>query len=247
MITPAFHFKILEQFTDVFDAATLVMVEKLKGELGKESVDIYPYATLCALDIICGNSSGFSFRPDLDVSVPETAMGTSVNAQSNPKSEYVHSVKEMCRIVVARVADPLKTNELLFSVSPDKKIQAKAIEILHSYTDSMIKQRKELKGQLPLQIRRDSMGVVVKKKLAFLDMLLEYNAKGETLMDEEQIRDEVDTFMFAVSDRKSENESGYLNFVAFRDTTRRLRESALPCTQLQTIRTFKYLYQQHYS
>lgn len=57
MITPAFHFKILEQFTDVFDTATLVMVEKLKSELGKESVDIYPYTTLCALDIICGNKT----------------------------------------------------------------------------------------------------------------------------------------------------------------------------------------------
>jgi hypothetical protein len=30
------------------------MVEKLKKHLGCLSVDIYPFVTLCALDIICG-------------------------------------------------------------------------------------------------------------------------------------------------------------------------------------------------
>lgn len=54
LLTPAFHFKILEQFTDVFDSQTAVMVERLSREVGKKSVDIYPYVTLCALDIICG-------------------------------------------------------------------------------------------------------------------------------------------------------------------------------------------------
>lgn len=54
MITPAFHFKILEQFTDVFDSASMVMVAKLRKEVGKKSIDIYPFVTLCALDIICG-------------------------------------------------------------------------------------------------------------------------------------------------------------------------------------------------
>lgn len=54
LLTPAFHFKILEEFTDVFDSQTVVMVERLSREVGKKSVDIYPYVTLCALDIICG-------------------------------------------------------------------------------------------------------------------------------------------------------------------------------------------------
>lgn len=54
MLTPTFHFKILEDFIDVFNSVSNVMVKKLEKEIGKKSVDIYPYVTLCTLDIICG-------------------------------------------------------------------------------------------------------------------------------------------------------------------------------------------------
>lgn len=54
MLTPAFHFKILERFVGIFDECANVLVEKLKKEMGKSSVDIYGYINLCALDTICG-------------------------------------------------------------------------------------------------------------------------------------------------------------------------------------------------
>jgi cytochrome P450 len=55
ILTPAFHFKILEDFIDVFQDQSLILVKKLKREVGNESgFNIFPYITLCALDIICG-------------------------------------------------------------------------------------------------------------------------------------------------------------------------------------------------
>lgn len=54
MITPAFHFKILEDFVDVFSSIGDILVKKLKQEVGKDSFDIYPYFNLCVLDGICG-------------------------------------------------------------------------------------------------------------------------------------------------------------------------------------------------
>lgn len=55
MITPAFHFSILEQFVDVFNSQSDTLVKLLQREaLGKPSFDIYQYVTACALDIICG-------------------------------------------------------------------------------------------------------------------------------------------------------------------------------------------------
>lgn len=56
IITPTFHFKILEQFINSFDTAGDIMIKKLQKKVGHSSVDIYPIVTLCALDIICGNS-----------------------------------------------------------------------------------------------------------------------------------------------------------------------------------------------
>lgn len=54
IITPTFHFNILEQFIEVFDRQTDVMVEKLRPYSGKGDFNIYNYSTLCALDVISG-------------------------------------------------------------------------------------------------------------------------------------------------------------------------------------------------
>ena len=53
VITPAFHFKILDQFVDIFDKHSNIFIENLKKSNGK-SVDVFELISLCALDNICG-------------------------------------------------------------------------------------------------------------------------------------------------------------------------------------------------
>lgn len=77
IITPTFHFSILEQFVEVFDRQSSILVERLRTlSYGNEVVNIYPLVGLAALDIIT-----------------ETAMGVNVDAQG-ADSEVVHAVKE---------------------------------------------------------------------------------------------------------------------------------------------------------
>lgn len=54
IITPAFHFKILEQFVEIMEKHGDVFVEKLNELEGRE-VDVFPMISLYALDVICGN------------------------------------------------------------------------------------------------------------------------------------------------------------------------------------------------
>lgn len=54
LLTPSFHFQILQQFVDVFNAAGETLVDKLKKEVDKESTDIYNYIRLSTLDVACG-------------------------------------------------------------------------------------------------------------------------------------------------------------------------------------------------
>lgn len=78
IITPSFHFKILEEFIEIFDRQSNIMVEQLKKKLkdDKTPVDMFPVVCLTALDIIA-----------------ETAMGVQVNAQLSSHLGYVQSVK----------------------------------------------------------------------------------------------------------------------------------------------------------
>lgn len=54
IITPTFHFKMLEPFVDIMDKHGNVLIKKLKQSDGHE-VDIFSMASLYALDVICGN------------------------------------------------------------------------------------------------------------------------------------------------------------------------------------------------
>ena len=82
MLTPAFHFRILEDFLDIMNNQCNIMCEKLSERADKSEFDIYPYITHSALDIIC-----------------ETAMGKCINAQENGNSEYVRAVYRSAEIV----------------------------------------------------------------------------------------------------------------------------------------------------
>lgn len=61
ILTPTFHFKILEDFIDIFQEQSAVLVTKLDEEVGKEEgFNLFKYITLCTLDIICGKFIVFS-------------------------------------------------------------------------------------------------------------------------------------------------------------------------------------------
>lgn len=62
LITPTFHFSVLENFCDVFSENANILVEKLnKVSADGEIVNIYPIITKTALDIICGKWSEMTY------------------------------------------------------------------------------------------------------------------------------------------------------------------------------------------
>jgi cytochrome P450 family 4 len=116
-------------------------------------------------------------------------MGTKINAQKGENNEYVHSVKEMCRIVIDRCLSPIKLFRVTYWMTKDYYIQKKVLHILHEFTTSVITSKKQTKNS-----KSDD------KKSAFLDLLLKFS-KDQSLLSDEEIREEVDTFMFEVFDK----------------------------------------------
>uniref|UniRef100_A0A1B6K271 Cytochrome P450 n=1 Tax=Homalodisca liturata TaxID=320908 RepID=A0A1B6K271_9HEMI len=183
ILTPAFHFRVLDKFVPVFEKNARILVEKLGGMVGKE-FDIMPTIALCSLDIIS-----------------ETAMGLEVNAQIK-ESKYVKAVNELQEIIAHRNFDVIRRC-FLFHFLPEGRRHNKLIKYLHSVTENVMKERKA-----KLQETSEESGdetnedIGIRKKKAFLDLLLEYNKEGAGMTDAE-IRDEVDTFMFEGYDTTS--------------------------------------------
>ncbi|XP_075163186.1 cytochrome P450 4d8-like [Haematobia irritans] len=186
IITPTFHFKILEEFVQIFNHQSKILVDRLEAKAdGMTVCDIYPYVCSAALDIIA-----------------ETAMGTKLGAQAGSKLDYTSAVEETTRIMTWRFLRPHLQNDVVFSIlHPFKKWRlVQNLRIMHELTKGVIRERREY---LKEKILKDNSGIATpdqddigsKKRMALLDVLLQSTVNGEPLSDED-IREEVDTFMF---------------------------------------------------
>ncbi|CAG9854205.1 unnamed protein product [Phyllotreta striolata] len=181
MLTPAFHFTILENFVDIFESCGDVLLKNLEPYEGRESFDINKLITLYALDVIC-----------------ESSMGTKLNAQMNGENQYVKAVKLICQIIVERSFSPL--NPVLYPFTYNFYKERRALKVLHSYSEAVIDQRiREMNDRTENQSEQSEDDIGIKKKISFLDLLLRATCDGKPL-SKADIRDEVDTFMFAGHD-----------------------------------------------
>lgn len=126
----------------------------------------------------------------------ETAMGATVDAQ-NKDSAYVRAIGDMRGIHLRRTFSLWKRLDALFIFSQDYRLQKKSLEIIQGFTRSVIEKRKQEKLSKTSEkvLQEDDFGR--KKRMAFLDLLLESKIDGRN-WTEEEIREEVDTFMFEV-------------------------------------------------
>lgn len=73
-----------------------ILIDKLNKIADRTTIDIYPYITLFALDVIYGRGSKYLTKQLIYtiIELPaETAMGLKVNAQNDKNSEIVQSTK----------------------------------------------------------------------------------------------------------------------------------------------------------
>lgn len=77
LLTPAFHFSILEDFVQVMDQQATILINVLQKHVNGKPFDVFPYISLYTMDVIC-----------------ETSMGTELNAQTDVNQDYVRAVVE---------------------------------------------------------------------------------------------------------------------------------------------------------
>ncbi|XP_075162546.1 cytochrome P450 4d8-like [Haematobia irritans] len=186
IITPAFHFKILEDFLEIFNRQSLVLLDCLAEKAdGITTFDAYPLMSLYALDVIA-----------------ETAMGTKINAQLMKTSEYTSAVSEMTELTCWRFIRIHLNSDLIFALMHPFTMmrQKKLIGIMHNFTRNIIEERRATLITTKSEsnssvVKEDTDDIGTKKRSALLDVLLQSTIDGQPLSNED-IREEVETFMF---------------------------------------------------
>ncbi|KAL6734554.1 hypothetical protein Aduo_005082 [Ancylostoma duodenale] len=188
ILTPSFHFKVLNEFLVVHDSQAKIFLDQLEkfAASGRE-FDIFPFVKRCALDIIC-----------------ETAMGCHVSSQENHNHPYVTSVQRMNELAFLHERMPWMWIQAIWYASTYGLEYDRHLKILTDFTRKVIDEKvAERKETNPLETGR---------KKAFLDLLLDVQAEGN--LSYEDIREEVDTFMFEGHDTTSSSMGWTLWFLA---------------------------------
>uniref|UniRef100_F7ARF4 Uncharacterized protein n=1 Tax=Ciona intestinalis TaxID=7719 RepID=F7ARF4_CIOIN len=171
LITPSFHFNILQEFLEVMNEQSKKMVDKLDASIASGSkIYVGKAITMCALDIIC-----------------ETAMGQTVNAQDHQDSEYVKALYRISDLVQFRQRTPALWWDAVFSRSKLGIEHDTILCTLHGFTRNVITERAQGKGKKEIENPR---------RLAFLDVLLNAETEDGKSLSLNDIQEEVDTFMF---------------------------------------------------
>lgn len=174
LLTPAFHFSILKDFLEVMNDHSNQFVTILKDKCDKGiKVDLGGSITMCALDIIC-----------------ETAMGETVNAQTETNSVYVKALYEISEIIMDRFRNPFLQNDSYFNVTSRGRRHNELLKVLHGFSGSVIRNRLE-------QVKNEGAAKTGKSgRMAFLDLLLHTETDDGKRLSFADIQEEVDTFMF---------------------------------------------------
>ncbi|XP_023239645.1 cytochrome P450 4C1-like [Centruroides sculpturatus] len=184
LLTPAFHFRILEDFQGIFNDQSNILIQKLKKKKENEEFLIDELIRLCTLDII-----------------GDSAMGVQFNSQDRSGNEYVVAINHITSAIIQWFTKPWYWFSPIFNLSPLGKQFHKNIETIHRFDRKVIREKKrkmieELKdNQIINNFQEENEVTGIKKRRAFLELLLCHHLTDRSL-SKEDIREEVDTFMF---------------------------------------------------
>ncbi|PAV73779.1 hypothetical protein WR25_16299 [Diploscapter pachys] len=181
LLTPAFHFNVLNGFLPTHDYQAKTFLEQIEKFAGtNREFDIFPYIKRMALDIIC-----------------ETSMGATVDAQHNHDHAYVNSVKRLNELIFKFNMYPFLRNKILRKISGFGDEFDYHLNVVTGFTKKVIEDKWQEYNAYEAGTRQEDKS----RKKAFLDLLMDVRHEGH--MNYEDVREEVDTFMFEGHDTTS--------------------------------------------
>ncbi|XP_011176868.3 cytochrome P450 4d1-like [Zeugodacus cucurbitae] len=191
LVSPTFHFRMLEDFLSCFQKHSMVLVQQLGGLCAEgRPFELRHFLGLCMLDTIC-----------------DTAMGVHIQTQRNADCEYVKALESLMGIIHLRMYDLKYHFDFIFRCTSKAKEAKRALAVINDFAEQVILQRRnelvyapKAKEQVHEADKQQTAGI--KRRKTFLDILLNSTINGQCLSNVD-ICEEVQTFIFAGHDTLS--------------------------------------------
>ncbi|XP_064199080.1 cytochrome P450 4B1-like [Anguilla rostrata] len=208
LLTPGFHYDVLKPYVKIMADSTKIMLDKWEAYANKdESFELFEHVSLMTLD-----------------SIMKCAFSCETNCQiESGTNSYIQAVYELNDLINLRFRTYPYHSETIFNLSPHGYRFRKASRIAHQHTEEVVRKRKEA-----LKNEKELGRIQKKRNLDFLDILLCARDEQQQGLSDEEIRDEVQTFMFAGHDTTASGISWILYCLACNpEHQQRAREEVL--------------------
>ncbi|OWF40062.1 cytochrome P450 4F6-like [Mizuhopecten yessoensis] len=179
LLTPAFHFDVLRPYVKIYNEAADIVLEKFARQMKEtpKSTDISDVLDLATLDVILRCSLSYEG-----------------NIQRQKNHPYAAATHRIGVLIMKRMTYPWQfISWTLYMMSADGKEYKKHMDYIHGFADDLIAKRKKALAENPSLLEG-------KHRLDFLDILMTAKDDSGAGLTDKEIRDEVDTFMFAGHD-----------------------------------------------
>ncbi|ELU04870.1 hypothetical protein CAPTEDRAFT_181976 [Capitella teleta] len=175
LLTPAFHFDILKPYTKVNNEAGAIIVDKI-GKAADKGVnfEVFSNVSLCTFDVIL--RCAMSYEDDVQI-----------KGESHP---YVQAVTELGDMWVQRALSPWLHFDFIYHLTAVGRRFKQNCEFVHSISENIIHSRRTIIADQGVEAVRKG------RYLDFLDILLTAKDEDGQGLTDQEIRDEVDTFLF---------------------------------------------------
>ncbi|XP_039746470.1 cytochrome P450 4g15 [Pararge aegeria] len=229
LIAPTFHLNVLKSFIDLFNANTRTVVNKLKKETG--TFDCHDYMSECTVEILLETAMGVS-KSTQDQSGFEYAMAVmkmcdilhlrhtkiwlrpdllfNFTQYAKLQNQLLSVIHGLTKKVIKRKKEEFKNGKksTATAVAEENGLNKDGLPAKVTSVEGLsFGQSAGLKDDLDVD---EDVGQ--KKRLAFLELLLE-SAQGGVVISDEEIKEQVDTIMFEGHDTTAAGSSFFLSLM----------------------------------
>ncbi|XP_039886257.1 cytochrome P450 4B1-like [Simochromis diagramma] len=176
LLTPGFHYDVLKPYVKLMSESAETMLDKWESYAStNEPFELFKHMSLMTLDSIM--KCAFSCYSNC-----QTEGGTNA---------YIKAVYDLSFLIDLRLRMFPYHSDLIFHLSPHGFRYRKARQVTLSHTEEVIRKRQEA-----LKEEKELGQIQAKRYLDFLDILLFARDENQQGLSDEDMRAEVDTFMF---------------------------------------------------